>query len=858
MHKKRKVLYLLLSSLIVATLGHIFFLAEWLQDRYMVGPNDGLQQMLPFKKLLYEQYTSGNFFYSSQFGLGGGTYSQLAFYYTTSFIFILTVLIVYLLQTFHLIGPADILFWANVALVVSIARLALIIAITTTVFKYMKSDWLPAFIGASFYGLSAIYFRHVTYWEFFADAMLWLPILVFGAEKIIKEKRPGWFIVSMAITLINNFYFAYINIIFIFVYIVFRWFIILGDNETSKRQQLKLYFYSSFLGFGISAIAFIPAVYGYLHNYRPRYDNSVHLFSWDNILFDSRFIVIPTIFLIFTFSFCLYKNRIFLLFTAMSILFILCHFSPIVASAFNGFSAPQYRWEYILSFTIAGSIVFGLQQKTRLNKRGFILSSLMVSICYVSLALLDESVQLFSALSLAIFGNVLITILLLLMHIWRKDKLQHYILYIGLLILVLAFANIFQYGLSLAGGVNKVSKSYLLTENYNGKDQRAVIQQIKQRDAGFYRIDWKVSSLNNTPIVQDYNGISVYGSILNEHLLYFYLNHMNIDTGRESVSRYATFGNRANLYSLLQGKYMIREKDKLENVPHGFKEIVRSKGYIVFENTNVLPFVRTAKVLFSEKNMEQASDLAKEHAMLEGVIVPNTNGKRTTSVKPLPQNIINHTQLETVNASYNDNKLTVTEEMGGIDILTNGLSSDTKDLYFQFYLKNFAVDQGFTMKVNDYKTTRKSNQSIYKTEDDLMTIRLPRADKIKIRLPKGNYILKGMELYKENYKLLESAKREEIDKAILSWEDNKISIRYDNQNSSQFIILPIPFEKGWKLHVNNKKEVIEKVNYAFIGFKIREGVNRIKLVYYPPYYLSSLLITIISLFLSILFYRREH
>ncbi|SDQ18085.1 YfhO family protein [Virgibacillus salinus] len=849
MQKKRSLIFLIICSLVVAMLGHLFFITEWFQDRYMVGPNDGLQQMVTFKKLLYEQYSTGNFFYSYQFGLGGGTYSQLAFYFSTSFMFMLTAAFVYLLQSVQLIGPADTLFWANAAVFVSIVRLAIIIVITTYVFRYMKCNWMPAFTGAAIYGLSAIYFRHVTYWEFFADAMLWVPLLVFAVEKIIREAQGGWFIVAVAVTLFNNFYFAYVNLIFILIYIMLRWKIQLVENETNRLRQLKMYFVSGILGLGISAISFVPAVYGYLNNHRPPYSQQVPLFNWDNILFNSRFVIIPALFLILLFVFSLYKNRTFRLFAALSIIFILLHFTPIVASAFNGFSAPQYRWEYLLSFTIGGCVAFGLKYIDEISKKKLTIASIIVTIAYLFTVFFDKNISITSYLSFAVLTMVLITIFLLFMFIWGKDRVRLILLYTGLLIIPIVFANVFQYGLSVPGKVDEVSKNHLRSEDYNGEEQRQIIQQIKDRDNNpFYRIDWKVGSFNNTPIVQNFNGMSVYGSILNKHLLYFYLYDLNIDMGRESVSRYATLGNRANLYSLLQGKYMIIEKDNNSPIPYGFNKIIESENYIVFQNNNILPFARTAKMLFSEQEMKHTSVLAREYAMLEGAIVPNKNN---TAAIPKEQNIIDTATLETVNALYNDNKLSVTDDQGGIDIIADEIHPDTKDFYIRFHLENLAADQGFTLKVNDYKTTRKSNQSVYKTYDDNLTIRVSKADKVKIRLPKGDYILKVIALYQEDYSKLEQAKRQATETKKINWSDNRITITYNNQNNDNLMILPIPYEKGWEVKVNEETQAVKKVNYAFVGFPIEKGINHIQLDYYPPYFRTTLVITLISLILSV-------
>lgn len=857
MSKKRSLLFLFICSLVIASLGHLFFILEWFQDRYMVGPNDGLQQMVTFKKLLYDQYSSGNFFYSSQFGLGGGTYSQLAFYFSTSFMFIVTSVIVFLLQSVQLIGAADTLFWANAAVFISISRTAIIIFITATVFHYMKTDWLPAFIGASIYALSAIYFRHVTYWEFFADAMLWIPLLVFAVEKIIREARGGWFIAAVAIVLFNNFYFAYVNLILINIYIVFRWFIPLVENETSKWKQCKIYIGSSILGFGISAISFVPAVYGYLNNHRPPYDKYIPLFQWDNMLFNSRYVLIPALFLVFLFFLALYKHRTFQLFASMSILFIFLHFSPHVASAFNGFSAPQYRWEYMLYFTISGAVAVGLHHIDKISNRQLVVSSLLVISLYFLVVLFDDKLPVISIVSGLIFAILFITILLLFVFMSKRNKWSYFLLCSGILVLTIFLANVCQYGISTVGNVNGVTKDHLLSEKYNGEEQRYIVQQIHDRESNpFFRIDWKVGSLNNTPIVQDFNGTSVYGSIINQHLLCFYLDHLNIDMGRESVSRYATLGNRANLYSLFQGKYMIREKDKLENIPFGFIDILKSDNYVVFENTTILPFVRTAKILFSEKDMEHASALAREHAMLEGAIVSNSVRRITTEI-PQAKNIIHKTSLETAGASFNNNTLSVTEDSGGVDLVIDDPRPDTKDYYVNFHLENIAVDQGFTLKVNDYKTTRKSNQSIYKTFDDDLTIRVPKAEVIKIRLPKGNYVLNDLALYQEDYSTLKRVKQQTTNTDEINWDKNEISITYNNENHDQLMMLPIPYEKGWEVTINNEKQTVEKVNYAFLGFQIDKGINHITLVYSPPYFKISLLITVISLLISIMFFYRN-
>lgn len=176
------------ACVLAAAAAHIFFLKEWSAGRYMTGSGDGIAQMAVFKKLLFDQYMNGRLFYSYSFGLGGGVYSQLGYYFSTSFLFLFISAAVKFLQLIQLTGEADALFWAQASVFISIAKQSFIIFTAACVFRYFVKRTVPAFAGAVLYGVSIIYFRHEVYWDFFTDSMVWLPLLVLGAEKIIREK----------------------------------------------------------------------------------------------------------------------------------------------------------------------------------------------------------------------------------------------------------------------------------------------------------------------------------------------------------------------------------------------------------------------------------------------------------------------------------------------------------------------------------------------------------------------------------------------------------------------------------------------------------------------------------------------
>lgn len=850
----KNISLLLMVSLLVAVVSHLYYIVEWLQGTYLVGPGDGISQMLPIKKLLYDEYTKGNFFYSTEFGMGGGIFSQLGYYFSTSIVFLLTVCVTYGLEMFGLIQHPDIFYWADVMLFVSIIRLTAIIAVTTMFFHYIRLNKLPAFIGATIYGTSIIYFRHVVFWEFFADAMLWLPILLFGVEKIIREKKVHLFTFAVAINLFTNFYFAYINFLLTGIYIIFRWLIPLTKKETSVGKQIRMYLLSGIAGFGISAVSFIPAVYGYLNNYRPAYNDPIALLQIpDNFLLHGRIIVLPAFVLLSLFLISFYKkNRLFRFFASLTILTVFMHLCPKIASVFNGFSAPQYRWEYFMTFVAGGVIASVLQAIHQIKRRDVTLAFIGVIPIYLVAFLLDKRFSHFS------FSNYyLVIVCLLTLIVWaclytKPNKRLIGLVAITLVVFSVFTSNVYQ---NVRLSKAKVTADYLKSDAYNGSDQLALVNQIKKEES-LYRIDWMNGVRNNTPMMQDFNGFSAYSSILNKQLLYFYYYDLEIDMRRESVSRYASLGNRANLYSVLGGKYYIAEKEQ-KAIPYGFEKYLTQGNYVAYKNKNILPFIRSTSKVYDANDLVHASPVAKERAMIDGVILKSPSKSDQIAVPQDSENIVH--EIHPVDATYQNNELRIFKEHGGLDLIVEDSNSKTKDYFLSFVLKRVDKDEGYDLHVNEYCTTRKKKSSIYRTGIDKVTVRIQKADKISIRLPKGTYQVSDIELFGEDYQLLESYAQgnNKVTNIPVEWNNNHVHVEFDNSSGEKYLVLPIPYEKGWQAYNNGEESEILEANYAFMGISLHSGSNDIKLVYYPPYFVLSLCISLLSILGIVAFLNRK-
>jgi uncharacterized membrane protein YfhO len=56
------------------------------------------------------------------------------------------------------------------------------------------------------------------------DAVIWLPVVLLGAEKILRGRKPWLFILSLAALLVSNYYTGYMVCLFSVLYILYRYF----------------------------------------------------------------------------------------------------------------------------------------------------------------------------------------------------------------------------------------------------------------------------------------------------------------------------------------------------------------------------------------------------------------------------------------------------------------------------------------------------------------------------------------------------------------------------------------------------------------------------------------------------------
>ena len=78
------------------------------------------------------------------------------------------------------------------------------------------------------------------------DAVMWLPLVTYGVEQVVKYGRYRVFVIFLALTLASNFYIGYMVCIFVLLYF-FYYMLAYTDKGVNNPLSEKLHFGKSFL-----------------------------------------------------------------------------------------------------------------------------------------------------------------------------------------------------------------------------------------------------------------------------------------------------------------------------------------------------------------------------------------------------------------------------------------------------------------------------------------------------------------------------------------------------------------------------------------------------------------------------------
>lgn len=201
------------------------FLPFFIKDGgFFVYFGDYNMQQLPFYIKVHEAVRSGTFFFDLKTDLGSSIYTSYSFYLLASPFFWLTVPF-----------PA----WALPYLLPFFMMLKITLA---SVFAYLYignfvKEKSSACIGGLLYGFCgfqavSLVFNH------FLDVTALFPLYLIATDKLLKEKKRGYFALMTACMALTNYFFFIGEVVFIVLYVILRY--VVGNKAYAIKERILL------------------------------------------------------------------------------------------------------------------------------------------------------------------------------------------------------------------------------------------------------------------------------------------------------------------------------------------------------------------------------------------------------------------------------------------------------------------------------------------------------------------------------------------------------------------------------------------------------------------------------------------
>lgn len=733
---------------------------------------------------------------------------------------------------------------------------------------FFKQKPIPILVGAVTYTFCGFMLYAGVRDNFsFVHAVIYLPLLIVGIEKTIKDGRSFLLIAVVFLAMTSSLYMACMLAILAVLYVLVR----IPEFYRPDRPQEILRLVGRLaagagIGIALSGAMTIPSLVMMLGTGRVGRDvtSSVDFFSYGKAYYEqflSDFIVIPDQFLADTYLgfsvlalpaiILLFVNRkrnerslriLFLLLTSLMLL-------PAAAYVFSAFNAIKNRWCFAYALCVSAVLMFKLPDLIKLDRHEKPLVG-MGTLSYAVICFFVIDHQYYNEGSIALL--VVAMIVLFLLQMPKKEKKQLQLL---LCLVITCFSVCHSASLLYDADQGNYVAEFIskgVPYDYYTKSPYASFAQSKsvEQDNAFYRVaSNSIGKAMNLSFYSGINGLSCYSS-------FTYTSYAEwireLELARvESAHRYFGLRSRSPMLTLAATKYYVLRKTGAEVVPYGFQEIERvennGKTDAILINEYALPVGYTYKTYLTQEEYTTLSALEKQEAQLQAVVLSDapdsvdiTEASVTTTAQQIPIINVSTKGLDWKNGTLKikEEKATITLEFEGLPNtetylrvvgldLTNGgstrrwsisASTGTTATDARFSAEGYLYDHGMKTQLLDLGYTEEGYTKC--------TITFPK--KHTVKLENLEIWCQAMDHYGEQ---VNDLREEVLENVETNWRGltGAISVSRD-----KMLCIAIPYDKGWTAYVDGEKVKLYQANTAFMAVELSAGDHEIELKYWTP------------------------
>lgn len=708
------------------------------------------------------------------------------------------------------------------------------------------------------------------------DALIWLPILTYSIEQLVRLGRFKLFVIALSLTVMSNYYIGYMTCIYVALYFFYYCF----STESEERNPLgqKLHRTRSLIRIALcSALALAIAAFVILGAY---YSLSFgkSTFSDPSWAFNAKFsfldfftkflpgaydtvrpeglpfvycgvlalLLVPVYFM--SRSFTSREKVASLLFIAFLVLSFIA--SPLDL-IWHGFQKPNwlnYRYSFMLSFFLLVLAYKGFGNLRRVGEKFvFCVSSLVIlfaAVCekleFETYVESGEKLRDLQTVWLTVFAAVgLCTVLCLLIR--QRNPLRRENL-AGILAAVVCLELFFSSLGCLAEYDGDVAFSKYDSYNDFVSGLRPIVEQVKEEDDGFYRMEKLMHRKYNDNMALGIRGLSNSTSTLNSETIRF-LNRMGY-TARSHLSQYRG-GNPVN-DSLLGIKYLIDETDS-EKLVHYYEPFVENDTHTAYRNPYALSVAYGVDSAFSDFSTE---DYNTYFQRLNGMVGAMLGAETDPS---LFRSAGDHTSsLEdgcTQRTSGSETTYSATFEDADAAVSFSIVATESAEYYF-YTPSRTPVEcklsvNGTSLGKYMGSDTRHIFSLGWFEEGETIEVSITLLEEPVTIYNHFNYF---WYLDREEFESAFSALRSNPQFVIEDYTEDHLTGHIQTAKENQMIQTTIPYDEGWHVILDGVEVETYKTVDALVAFDIAEaGEHTLELKYAPRIYKIGAILSICGL-----------
>lgn len=677
---------------------------------------------------------------------------------------------------------------------------------------FLKSHFSPkkAFASAIIFLTLPPLTNHFHHHIMFVWYIPFFILSLIGLDKYFEKNKMCLFILSSFLMIMTNYYFSVSALFFLFVYAIYR---ILQHEYITLNYFLKhtlTIVFIFLLPVLLSAFLLLPTAYALLTNARIYTSNqeilSLFIPKCEQYFYTHQGMGISGLMLFAVFGNLSCKNKspanIFL--NIFAVLVVTC---PLFTYLLNGML--YVRGKVMISFSVIFLYLFCCFINHLSSKE---INIKLTAILYVGYVIFSVFIT-----TNLFFAVMLIFELTLFFIIKNKSKF----VYISTVIIVLIAT------VAVNSYETFVSIDYYKQMNYSETTKLSYLTPD-----GFYRTNVSFQEYDNANRIygKNFNSTSVYSSTSNRMYQDFYENYMG--NNEKYRNCFIVSGTKNELFYVFTGtKYIIGENDP------GFyyDEIAKGEKLNLYESKYAYPIAYKSTNIISNEKFDKLQFPYTAECLMNYTVTNKSNIEEyQTAITPC--NIKeNYKFKEYASKNYS---------------ITLAENYRNKILYLSFDILNegeYLNENDISITINDIQNKLTDCEWLYYNGNTNFqyVIPLENTTKLNIEISKGFYNIQNTKMYISDmiYKSYQPIENLKINK------QNQTITCNINSVGEEYLVTSIPYDKGFTAYINGEEAEIEIVNKAFVGIKLLQGENYIKITYHSPFLFYGFLISITTLLL---------